>query len=128
MARVLGTAVRADPEFVSCAQPDLAALALGRVRAPTLLIVGGDDTLVLELNRRELRELGSPIKELAVVPGAAHLFEEPGALESRVWRPCGSAGTSVLLVDVVLAGARACVQARRQSSLTCSSVTCAKSR
>jgi putative phosphoribosyl transferase len=62
-------------------RPDLAGEALARVVAPTLLIVGGADMLVLELNRRALHELGSPIKELAVVPGATHLFEEPGALE-----------------------------------------------
>jgi alpha-beta hydrolase superfamily lysophospholipase len=51
------------------------------VIAPTLFIVGGADTLVLELNKRALQKLGSEIKELAVVPGATHLFEEPGALE-----------------------------------------------
>jgi dienelactone hydrolase len=62
-------------------RPDLAGEALARVRAPTLLIVGGSDTVVLDLNRRALRALASPIKELAVVPGATHLFEEPGALE-----------------------------------------------
>jgi alpha-beta hydrolase superfamily lysophospholipase len=62
-------------------RPDLAGDALARVIAPTLLIVGGADTLVLELNKRALQKLGSPIKELAVVPGATHLFEEPGALE-----------------------------------------------
>jgi putative phosphoribosyl transferase len=62
-------------------RPDLAGEALSRVLVPTLLIVGGADTVVLELNRRALDELASPIKELAVVPGATHLFEEPGALE-----------------------------------------------
>jgi alpha-beta hydrolase superfamily lysophospholipase len=46
------------------------------------LIVGGADTVVLGLNRRALEALASPIKELAVVPGATHLFEEPGALEA----------------------------------------------
>jgi alpha-beta hydrolase superfamily lysophospholipase len=61
-------------------RPDLAAGALARVRAPTLLIVGGRDTTVLELNRAALAELRCE-KELAVVPGATHLFEEPGALE-----------------------------------------------
>ncbi|MFM8890644.1 MAG: dienelactone hydrolase family protein [Planctomycetia bacterium] len=59
---------------------DLAGAALGRVRAPTLLIVGGDDQTVLELNRQALRMLGGD-RHLAVVPGATHLFEEPGALE-----------------------------------------------
>jgi pimeloyl-ACP methyl ester carboxylesterase len=61
-------------------RPDLAAGALGRVRSPTLLIVGGADPAVLELNRRALERLACE-KELAVVPGATHLFEERGALE-----------------------------------------------
>ncbi len=62
-------------------RPDLAGPRLGLVHAPTLLIVGGADEVVLELNRRALAELGSGEHELAVVPGATHLFEEPGALE-----------------------------------------------
>lgn len=61
-------------------RPDLAGSALRRVKAPTLLIVGGDDTQVIELNRRAFAELRCP-KELRLVPGASHLFEEPGALE-----------------------------------------------
>lgn len=61
-------------------RPDLAGSALARVRAPTLLIVGGADTQVLELNRRALELLHSE-KELVIVPGATHLFEEPGALD-----------------------------------------------
>lgn len=61
-------------------RPDLAGEALPRVQAPTLLIVGGNDTLVLELNRRALGLMRGP-HELVVVPGAGHLFEEPGALE-----------------------------------------------
>lgn len=61
-------------------RPDLAGLALARVRAPTLLIVGGEDTEVLELNARAFAQLRCE-KELAVIPGATHLFEEPGALE-----------------------------------------------
>ena len=61
-------------------RPDLAGPALSRVRAPTLLIVGGRDHQVLELNQDALAALRCP-KELAVVPGATHLFEEPGALE-----------------------------------------------
>jgi putative phosphoribosyl transferase len=60
-------------------RPDLAGEALRRVRAPTLLIVGGRDTTVLELNEAALNELEAEA-ELAVVPGATHLFEEPGAL------------------------------------------------
>jgi putative phosphoribosyl transferase len=61
-------------------RPDLAAAALGRVRAPTLLIVGGDDDQVIRLNEEALSELRCE-KELSIVPGATHLFEEPGALE-----------------------------------------------
>jgi putative phosphoribosyl transferase len=62
-------------------RPDLAGgEALARVRAPTLLIVGGEDHAVIELNRQALRELTCE-KELAVVRGATHLFEEPGALK-----------------------------------------------
>jgi dienelactone hydrolase len=61
-------------------RPDLAAEALPRVHAPTLLIVGGADALVLQLNRQAYARLHCP-KELAVVPGASHLFEEEGALE-----------------------------------------------
>jgi len=61
-------------------RPDLAGAELSRVRAPTLLIVGGADPLVLELNREALRELDAP-KSLEVVAGATHLFGEPGTLE-----------------------------------------------
>ncbi len=59
---------------------DLAGPALARVRAPTLLIVGGADPVVLDLNRRALEIIPAEAR-LAVVPGATHLFEEPGALE-----------------------------------------------
>jgi dienelactone hydrolase len=62
-------------------RPDLAGEALSRVRTPTLLIVGGNDTVVLDLNRHALMQLAAPEKQLAVVEGATHLFEEPGALE-----------------------------------------------
>jgi dienelactone hydrolase len=61
-------------------RPDLAGPALIRVHAPTLLIVGGADTPVIDLNERAM-ELLEVEKELRVVPGATHLFEEPGALE-----------------------------------------------
>ena len=61
-------------------RPDLAAEALPHVKAPTLLIVGGDDDEVLELNRWALRRLRCEAR-LDVVPGATHLFEEPGTLE-----------------------------------------------
>ena len=53
--------------------------ALGAVRAPTLLIVGGDDEAVIELNRQALQKLSCE-KRLEIVPGATHLFEEPGTL------------------------------------------------
>lgn len=62
-------------------RPDLAGEALKSVVAPTLLIVGGNDPAVLDLNQRALDELGSREKNLLVVPGATHLFEEPAALE-----------------------------------------------
>lgn len=61
-------------------RPDLAGAALARVRAPTLLIVGGNDEPVIELNREALAQLTVPAR-LEVIPGATHLFEEPGALE-----------------------------------------------
>ncbi len=61
-------------------RPDLASDYLDRVRAPTLLIVGGNDPVVLELNRQALGKLRCEAR-LEVVPGAGHLFEEPGALE-----------------------------------------------
>lgn len=62
-------------------RPDLAGSALPNVRAPTLLIVGGADDVVLELNRAALSELTCQA-HLHVVPGATHLFEEPGTLEA----------------------------------------------
>jgi dienelactone hydrolase len=61
-------------------RPDLAGDALPAVRAPTLLIVGGRDELVLELNRRAMALMTAETR-LEIVPGATHLFEEPGALE-----------------------------------------------
>jgi len=62
-------------------RPDLAGSALLHVRAPTLLIVGGRDTPVIEMNREALQQLRAA-KRLEIVPGATHLFEEPGALEA----------------------------------------------
>ena len=61
-------------------RPDLAGEALRRVQAPTLLIVGGNDPEVIELNRRAQAMLAAESR-LTIVPGATHLFEEPGALE-----------------------------------------------
>jgi putative phosphoribosyl transferase len=62
-------------------RPDLAGDALGRVQAPTLLIVGGEDVPVLALNEEAYRRLACQ-KDLRIVPGASHLFEEPGTLET----------------------------------------------
>ena len=62
-------------------RPDLAGPALASVGAPTLLLVGGMDTEVLSLNREALAQLGCAHKQLDVIPGATHLFEEPGTLE-----------------------------------------------
>jgi dienelactone hydrolase len=61
-------------------RPDLAGCALPKVQAPTLLIVGGDDEPVIELNRAAMRRMRTLV-QLEIVPGATHLFEEPGALE-----------------------------------------------
>jgi putative phosphoribosyl transferase len=78
-------------------RPDLAADALPRVVAPTLLIVGGNDRLVIDLNQRAAKLLAGEAR-LEIIPGGGHLFEEPGALErvaalTRAWfsRHLGSA-------------------------------------
>jgi dienelactone hydrolase len=78
-------AAAAQPDLVAAVvsrggRPDLAGSALPRVEAPTLLIVGGLDTVVLDLNRRALAAMRGD-HELTVVPGATHLFEEPGTLD-----------------------------------------------
>lgn len=70
-------------------RPDLAGDALELVEAPTLAIVGGNDPVVLDLNRKALARMHC-VKALHVIPGASHLFEEPGALEevaklARAW-------------------------------------------
>jgi putative phosphoribosyl transferase len=64
-------------------RPDMAGEAIAQIRAPTLLIVGGADTVVLELNEDAYAALNCT-KHLHVVPGATHLFEEPGALDKVV--------------------------------------------
>lgn len=64
-------------------RPDLAGEALPQVRAPTLLIVGGDDRAVIALNEEALARLAAP-KALEIVPGATHLFPEPGALDAVI--------------------------------------------
>jgi dipeptidyl aminopeptidase/acylaminoacyl peptidase len=61
-------------------RPDLAGDALSLVRAATLLIVGGEDAPVIEMNEAAMRQMRAPV-ELAIVPRATHLFEEPGTLE-----------------------------------------------
>lgn len=74
-----------EPEAIAAVvsrggRPDLAGPVLPHVRAPTLLIVGGDDVPVIALNRKALDALRT-VKRLEIVPGATHLFEEPGTLE-----------------------------------------------
>jgi putative phosphoribosyl transferase len=61
-------------------RPDLAGDALARVEAPTLLIVGSADPVVLDLNRKAMAQMHCQ-KELQIISGATHLFEEPGALD-----------------------------------------------
>ncbi|MBE0534845.1 MAG: dienelactone hydrolase family protein [Phycisphaerae bacterium] len=61
-------------------RPDLAGKALAQVKAPTFLIVGGDDAIVIDLNRQAMEQLTCE-KQMAVVSGAGHLFEEPGKME-----------------------------------------------
>ncbi len=75
-----------EPEAVAAVvsrggRPDLAGAALESVAAPTLLIVGGRDDVVIELNREAAAHLRGP-HHLEIVPGATHLFEEPGTLEA----------------------------------------------
>lgn len=83
-AAALRAAAALGPEIAAVVsrggRPDLAAPDLHRVEAPTLLIVGGRDEIVIDLNRQAYARLRAP-KELTIVPGATHLFPEPGALE-----------------------------------------------
>ena len=86
-AAALSAAATAGPEAGVGAvvsrggRPDLAGSALAQVAAPTLLIVGGRDEPVIELNRQAREQLRCP-SELQIVPGATHLFEEPGTLDA----------------------------------------------
>ncbi|QFI69760.1 Protein-L-isoaspartate O-methyltransferase [Sinorhizobium alkalisoli] len=64
-------------------RPDLAAAVLEGVGTPTLLVVGGDDEDVLRLNRAALAKIAGP-KRLEIIPGATHLFSEPGALDAVI--------------------------------------------
>jgi putative phosphoribosyl transferase len=81
----IAAAAEADPEVSSVVsrggRPDLAGLALERLRTPTLLIVGERDPDVLRLNRAAMERMTGAETRLEVVDGATHLFEEPGALE-----------------------------------------------
>jgi len=82
-AAIAAAAKRRDLAAIVCrgGRPDLAgALALRAVRAPTLLVVGGCDEPVIGLNRHAAEQMSAP-HEIVIVPGATHLFEEPGALE-----------------------------------------------
>jgi putative phosphoribosyl transferase len=84
-AALVASAERADDAGAVVSRggrPDLAGAGLGRVIAPTLLLVGGNDPQVLELNKRALQLLRAPVKQLVVVPGASHLFDEPGTLDA----------------------------------------------
>jgi dienelactone hydrolase len=81
-AALLAAATRDDIDAIVSrgGRPDLAGDALRDVQAPTLLVVGEHDPKVIDLNRRAASQLGAHC-EIAVVPGATHLFEEPGTLE-----------------------------------------------
>ena len=68
-------------------RPDLAEQSLGAVVAPTLLVVGGNDEVVVEINQRVFERLKEP-KALEIVPGATHLFEESGALDRVAQLAC----------------------------------------
>jgi putative phosphoribosyl transferase len=82
-AALVAAAARPDPVGAVVSRggrPDLAGEFLRLVRQPTLLIVGGNDDVVIELNRRAMEKLSAETR-LAIVPGATHLFQEPGTLE-----------------------------------------------
>lgn len=83
-AALVAAAARADRVSAVVSRggrPDLAGTALGRVRAPVLLIVGGEDRVVLDLNEKAAEQLTAEYR-VHVIPGATHLFEEPGTLEA----------------------------------------------
>jgi putative phosphoribosyl transferase len=82
-AALIAAAERPDAVYAVVSRggrPDLAGDALPQVQAPTLLIVGGADDEVIDLNRQAMRRMHAPVS-LEIVPGATHLFEEPGTLE-----------------------------------------------
>jgi dienelactone hydrolase len=83
-AALIAAAVRSDAVRAVISRggrPDLAGDALPKVQAPTLLIVGGADDVVIDLNSLAMQRMRAAHVELEIVPGATHLFEEPGALE-----------------------------------------------
>lgn len=88
-------------------RPDLAEQYLAQVVAPTLLIVGGDDEPVLSWNRESLDQLRCE-KQIEVVPGATHLFEEPGALEQVAQQACRWFALHLLGKASASAGQNAC--------------------
>jgi putative phosphoribosyl transferase len=90
-AAALWAAAEPDAEIAAVVsrggRPDLAGPRLAAVTAPTLLIVGGDDTVVLDLNRQAQARLHCE-NHLTVIPGATHLFEEPGTLKAAAVAAC----------------------------------------
>lgn len=98
-AALLAAAQRHDVSAVVSrgGRPDLAGPALPRVHAPTLLIVGERDAAVLDLNRQASAQMTAH-REITIVPGAGHLFEEPGALE-RVARLAGDWFTRYVVAE-----------------------------
>lgn len=87
-AAALITSVEIGPKIKAVVsrggRPDMADKALASVQTPTLLIVGGNDSAVIELNRAAYKILGSQEKKIEIVEGATHLFEEPGAIDKVV--------------------------------------------
>jgi dienelactone hydrolase len=90
-AALVAAAIRQDTSAIVSrgGRPDLAGAGLPRVTAPTLLIVGGEDHIVLDLNKQAMAQMRCETR-LEVIPGASHLFEEPGTLEeaarlARMW-------------------------------------------
>jgi pimeloyl-ACP methyl ester carboxylesterase len=84
-------------------RPDLAGRALPGVKAPTLLIVGSDDEPVIGMNREAMRLMSAPV-ELEIIPGATHLFEEPGRPEQvmELASEDASPATADRLIDAII--------------------------
>ncbi len=81
-AAMVSSVIRGDIKAIVSrgGRPDLAGVFLPQVTAPTLLVAGGHDTMIVEINRKSLDDIHA-VKELAVVPGAGRLFEEPGGIK-----------------------------------------------